>query len=205
MAPPRPAASMMITAPTTGEPKSDEIAAKLPAAAIIPSACWGTSFLTSRIARIPRPTPSAISGASGPSTSPRPTVARAASSTPGRSIGCVGVPPTARPSAGTWPPRPGSRLIAKATSVPARASHGSGHHRERCRIPDPAGDRRTRRAGCSRWPRGSPRPRATRPGRSPPRSQAAPDTACSGGASRDRSAGSGPDPSRARILRQPAF
>src|SRR5262245_64439001 len=44
-APPRPVASMMTTAPITGEPKIVEIAAKLPAAAIKPSACCGASFL----------------------------------------------------------------------------------------------------------------------------------------------------------------
>ena len=84
IAPPRPVASMMTTAPITGEPKIVEIAAKLPAAAINPTAWSGASLLTTRIDRVPRPAPSAISGASGPSTSPRPRVASAASITPGQ-------------------------------------------------------------------------------------------------------------------------
>ena len=75
------------TAPITGEPKIDETAAKLPAAAIRPTACSGASRLTSRIASVPSPSPTAIRGPSGPSTSPSPSVASAASSTPGRSIG----------------------------------------------------------------------------------------------------------------------
>ena len=128
MAPPRPVASMIRTAPITGEPKIVETAAKLPAAAIRPSACSGASFFRSRMARIPRPIPSAISGASGPRTRPSPRVAVAASSTPGRSIGLVGPPPVLSPSAGTWPPCPGSRWIANAVTRPASASQGSGHH-----------------------------------------------------------------------------
>ena len=83
IAPPNPAASMMITAPTTGDPKSEETAAKLPAAAIKVRACWGASFLASFMARNPRPPPMAISGASGPSTSPSPIVASAARRMPG--------------------------------------------------------------------------------------------------------------------------
>ncbi len=90
VAPPSPDASITSTAPTTGEPKIDETAAKLPAAAIRPTACSGASRLTRRIAIVPNPRPTAISGPSGPSTSPRPSVAKAARSTPGRSIGRVG-------------------------------------------------------------------------------------------------------------------
>ena len=72
--------------------------------------------------------PIAISGASGPSTSPSPNVAKAARTTPGSSIGRVGEPEAAIPSAGTWPPPPGSRVIANAVSTPASASQGSGYH-----------------------------------------------------------------------------
>ena len=100
-APPRPVASIISTAPITGEPKIDETAAKLPAAAINPTAWSGASRLTRRIAIVPSPRPSAISGPSGPSTSPSPSVASAASSTPGSSIGRVGAPPALSPSAGT--------------------------------------------------------------------------------------------------------
>ena len=92
---------MISTAPITGEPKIDDTAAKLPAAAISPTACSGASRLTSRIAIVPSPNPTAINGPSGPSTSPNPSDASAASNTPGRSIGRVGGPPAFNPSEGT--------------------------------------------------------------------------------------------------------
>ena len=101
MGPPSPVASITSTAPITGEPKIDETAAKLPAAAISPTACSGASRLTRRIASVPSPMPSASNGPSGPSTSPKPSVAVAANSTPGRSIGRVRGPPAFSPSAGT--------------------------------------------------------------------------------------------------------
>jgi len=126
-APPRPVASMMITAPITGDPKMVEMAAKLPAAPISARPCSGASGRSVFIARMPSPMPSAISGDSGPRTSPRPRVATAARTMPGRSIGRVGGPPVLRPSAGTWPPCPGSRRIANAVRSPAIASQGSGH------------------------------------------------------------------------------
>ena len=85
----------------TGDPKTVEIAAKLPAAAITMTSSSGASRLARRTASTPRPMPSAISGASGPSTNPNPSVATAATSTPGSSIGCVGPPPLLRPFAGT--------------------------------------------------------------------------------------------------------
>ena len=46
--------------------------------------------------------------------------------TPGRSIGRAGL--IARPWAGMWPPKPGSRMIAAAVITPAIAQTGSGHH-----------------------------------------------------------------------------
>ena len=127
-APPSPVASTISTAPITGEPKIDATAAKLPAAAIRPTAWSGASRLTARIASVPSPRPSAINGPSGPSTSPKQSVASAASRTPGSSIGRVGGPPAFSPSAGTWPPWPGSRAIANAVSSPASATDGKGHH-----------------------------------------------------------------------------
>ena len=127
VAPPSPTASMMITAPMIGEPKIVEMAAKLPAAASSPTTCWGASFLRTWTAKTTRPMPRAISGDSGPSTSPRPRVASAASRMPGTSRGSTTPPPVFRPSAGTWPPPPGRRTIATAVSSPASASHGSGH------------------------------------------------------------------------------
>ena len=77
---------------------------------------------------MPSPPPSAISGASGPSTTPRPIVASAASITPGSSIGCVDAGRSG-PPAGTWPPLPGSRTIANAVDEP-------GEREDRQRPPD---------------------------------------------------------------------
>src|SRR4051794_4169596 len=71
------AASMSITAPTKGDPKMKEIAAKLPDAAMTARSWSGASARTSRIARRPSPAPNAMSGASGPSTTPSPIVAAA--------------------------------------------------------------------------------------------------------------------------------
>ena len=51
------------------------IAAKLPADAMTVSAIGGASFLTRRTVRAARPPPMAMSGASGPSTAPRLSVA----------------------------------------------------------------------------------------------------------------------------------
>ena len=90
--PPRPLASISRNAPSSGEPSSALIAAKLPAAAMTVATCGGESRLTSRTASTPRPAPIAISGASGPSTTPRLNVASAASVIAGQLLGlhCTG-------------------------------------------------------------------------------------------------------------------
>ena len=103
-----------------GDPKITEIAAKLPAAAMIISSCGGASRLASFTVNVARPAPIAMSGASGPSTRPRPRVANAASAMPGSMLGSL--PPIWSPFAGTCPPLPGSRTIANATGRPARPS-----------------------------------------------------------------------------------
>lgn len=118
---------MMMTAPTTGEPKTVARAAKLPAAARTIPAWSGTARRDRCTANNASPVPRAISGASGPRTTPSPIDASAARSTPGSSTGVVGGP-VLRPSEGLWPPRPGSRATAKAMITPATASTGSGHH-----------------------------------------------------------------------------
>jgi len=87
IAPPIPAASISRNAPTIGEPRSVLIAAKLPAAPITAIAIAGASRLTSRTVKTPRPLPIAISGASGPSTTPSESVAKDARTIPGSSIG----------------------------------------------------------------------------------------------------------------------
>ena len=70
-----------------GDPSSALIAAKLPAAATTAPTGWGTSRRARRTAQTARPPPRAISGASGPSTTPSPRLASAASRTPGSSTG----------------------------------------------------------------------------------------------------------------------
>ena len=85
--PPRPAASIRMIAPMTGEPKIVAIAANAAAAASTAMTWSGVSFFTSRTATIAKPPPRAMSGASGPSTRPRPRVASAASRMPGSSAG----------------------------------------------------------------------------------------------------------------------
>ena len=80
---------MSMKAPTNGEPNRVETAAKLPAAPMTMTACWGASFLSVRMASTPRPAPMAMSGASGPSTTPRAKVMEAATKMPGSSMGSV--------------------------------------------------------------------------------------------------------------------
>jgi len=127
--PPSPAASIKMIAPMTGEPKMVAIAANAAIAASTAMTWLGVSFFTCRTARTARPAPRAMSGASGPSTRPRPKVASAASRMPGSSAGWV--VPALIPSYGMWPPWPGSRTIAIAASTPATAITGSGHHPSR--------------------------------------------------------------------------
>jgi hypothetical protein len=67
-------------------------------------------------------------GASGPSTTPRLKVAKAANTMPGSSTGEGGPSPVLNPSAGEWPPLPGRYPIVKLTSTPASSSGGIGHH-----------------------------------------------------------------------------
>ena len=102
-----PAASMMRNAPSRGEPSRVLIAAKLPADAMIVTAIGVTSFLTRRTVRAARPPPMAMSGASGPSTAPRLSVASEARTMPGRWRSTGGPPPIWKPRAGEWPPGPG--------------------------------------------------------------------------------------------------
>ena len=123
--PPRPAASIRITAAMIGEPNRNETAAKVAEVASSVPSSGGASGRIARTMRNPRPPPSAIRGASGPTTSPSPIEAMAASNTPGRSTGWVGE--ALRPSAGTCPPLPGRRAIAKAAITPAIASTGRYH------------------------------------------------------------------------------
>ncbi len=90
---------MRRNAPTIGEPSRVEIAAKLPATPTTTAAIGGAPFRSRWIARTPRPLPIAMSGASGPRTTPRLRVTNAATTIPGSSIGGTG-PEFSKPSAG---------------------------------------------------------------------------------------------------------
>ena len=90
--PPSPDASINKKAPTMGEPSRALMAAKLPAEAITRAAVGGASFLARCTARAPSP-PMAISGASGPRTTPRARVASAARNTPEARRRWVPLPP----------------------------------------------------------------------------------------------------------------
>ena len=96
------------------------MAAAEPAAAIRATPCGESRRRVRLAASIARPPPSAISGASGPTTVPSTRLRAAARITPGRLMGWVVPPPM--PSAGMWPPRPGSRVTMSPTSTPATAS-----------------------------------------------------------------------------------
>ncbi len=127
LGPPRPVASIRITAAISGEAKMNARAVKLPAAPITISDCGGISRPERPMRSTATPAPSAISGPSGPSTRPNPTAARPARMTPGSTRGLAG-PPAARPFAGMCPPSPGSSLIANATSTPAMPRTTRYHH-----------------------------------------------------------------------------
>ena len=98
--PPRPAISIRRKAPTMGDPKSVAMAAKLPATPITITAIGGASRLNRCMARTPSPLPIAINGASGPNTTPRLSVAKAAATMPKSSTGATG-PPALKPSEGS--------------------------------------------------------------------------------------------------------
>ena len=89
-----------------GEPSSVLMAAKLPAAAMTVAAMGGASREARWTASTPSPPPMAISGASGPRTTPSARVATEARMMPGRSTG-GGAPPVLNPSAGSCPDVPG--------------------------------------------------------------------------------------------------
>ena len=126
--PPIPAASISKKAPRIGEPKRVLMAAKLPAEAMTMAAAGGASRLASCTESSPNPPPMAISGASGPSTTPRLSVASAGDHHARKLVRAVGAPPPVlNPSAGMCPAVPGRYLMVAPTRTPARASNGSGH------------------------------------------------------------------------------
>jgi hypothetical protein len=106
--------------------------------------------------------PSAISGASGPST--RPSQRRQCGHENARELDRLRRrPPLLRPFAGTWPPVPGSRVIAIAVSSQRSPATAAATTRASSRSPDrPAGPRR-RRPGCRGRVPGAPTPPARPP------------------------------------------
>ena len=107
VAPPIPEASIIRTAPTSGDPSSALTAAKLPVAPSTDRSSGGPVWRRSPTIAADSPPPSAISGASGPMTAPRPMLATAARKIPGRAPSGAGPRPAWKPSAGDSPPRPG--------------------------------------------------------------------------------------------------
>ena len=87
--PPSPEASINRKAPRMGEPSRVLMAAKLPAEAMTMAAVGGASRLARWTASMPNPPPMAMSGASGPRTTPRLKVASEARKTPAARSGWV--------------------------------------------------------------------------------------------------------------------
>ena len=146
--PPRPDASSSRNAPRSGEPSSELMAAKLPAAAITVVAVGGASRAARRTASTPRPLPIRISGASGPRTDAEAQRRQGGEQDPGQ-LRSAGSAPAGLEAVGRRVPA-GSRqtLIANATSSPDSASSGSGHHAGGESNPRPSG-RSSNSASCS--------------------------------------------------------
>ena len=128
VAPLTPATSMIRNAARSGEPKSVLMAAKLPAEAMMVSAIGGASLLISRTVSAASPPPMAISGASGPRTAPRLSVASEARMTPGRSRSTGRPPSVWNPKAGECPQLPGRWRMVNPVRSPHSATKGTGHH-----------------------------------------------------------------------------
>ncbi len=135
--PASPAASIIITAATSGLPKMVEIAAVDPAAPSTAPSLGSAARLAALTVISAKALPMAISGASGPRTVPSGRQASAARTTPGSSRGRVGGPP--RPFTGRCPPRPGIRVMIGTSSSPASSRAGSGHHHGARSIPSASG------------------------------------------------------------------
>ena len=106
-------ASTISTPAGSGPPNSAEMAEKEPAVAS--TAFSRSPSFTILAAATPTTEPSAISGASGPSTSPKESVPIAASATPGPAASAVGA--MLSPPNGSWPPSPGRKRRATITTT----------------------------------------------------------------------------------------
>jgi len=124
-APPATASSSSRMVVTSGLPKM------APAAAMAPTiimTCFAGS-LGVRMAVAPAAAPSAISGASGPSTAPKPRLAKDARTTEPT---CLGPMSTLSPSSGECPPPPGSRMAPAARAAPRTGRLSTSHHGADC-------------------------------------------------------------------------
>ena len=101
---------------TSGPPNTAETAEAAPAVPTTRSP-WSPRRMNG-VTASPTTEPSAMSGASGPRTAPKPSVPRAASATPGPAASRVGE--ALSPSIGSWPPSPGrKRRAITTTTAPA--------------------------------------------------------------------------------------
>ena len=108
----------------SGPPNTVLIAAKPPARATI--APITSSSRARRAAYTPSARPIAVSGASGPRTIPNTRAKTEASTAPAASFGPAGW--KLRPSAGEWPPLPGSCSAPKVRRPPIAGTRITYHH-----------------------------------------------------------------------------
>lgn len=123
--PARPTTSSMRTAATSGLPKTVAIAAADPATASKVKPCGEERSFDRPSASRTSPLPSAVSGDSGPSTTPRASPPSAARTTAGRKA--AGVVPPPSPFTGRCPPRPGKLMITSPTNKPAMTSTSTAY------------------------------------------------------------------------------
>ena len=108
----------------SGPPNTVLMAAKPPARATIEAMTW--FFVARRPATVPRARPSATSGASGPSTMPSTSEMKAARIVLAASLGPAGA--KLSPSAGEWPPLPGSFSTGQVSRPASVGSRSTYHH-----------------------------------------------------------------------------
>ena len=121
-----PATSMIKNAPSTGEPSSVLIAAKLPADVII-SAIGGASFFARLTVSAARPPPIAISGASPEHGAEAQCGQRCEGDA--WELACSGRASAGlKAKCGRMPPLPGRYRMTKAVNRPHNTNQGTGHH-----------------------------------------------------------------------------
>ena len=129
---PTPASSSRTPA-TRGPPNTADTAENDPAE--LRMRISGSPTRIAFVTMMPVMPPSAMSGASGPSTAPKPRVPRAAMATPKNAS--TGSGAALMPSSGSWPPSPGSSRRASRTTTPPTAGRNRiSHHggSDRCML-----------------------------------------------------------------------